>query len=200
MPKFSESAVYSKSLSLTAKSFSRNPAGHKAPPYRANQKNCAKQTLHKDEFIRKRLLIPKKLILIRRAAACCCRLHFLFTFLKRKVKPKNFIIKGGCSTFVTLYLFLKHPPLLISAGDKPPPYRANQKNCAKQTLHKDEFIRKRLLIPKKLILTRRAAACCCRGRKRLIFCKGYSFAKACLSPNKTLKKNCVRNMHRNNAF
>ena len=140
------------------------------------------------------------LIIYRRAGACSCRLRLFFTFLKRKVKPKNFIIKGGCSTFVTLYLFLKHPPLLISAGDKPPPYRANQKNCAKQTLHKDEFIRKRLLIPKKLILTRRAAACCCRGRKRLIFCKGYSFAKACLSPNKTLKKNCVRNMHRNNAF
>ena len=149
MPKFSESAVYSKSLSLIAKSFSRNPAGDKPPPYRANQKNCAKQTLHKDEFIRKRLLIPKKLILTRRAGACSCRLRLFFTFLKRKVKPKNFIIKGGCSTFVTLYLFLKHPPLLISAGDKPPPYRANQKKLRKTNVTQRRIYQKKIAYPEK---------------------------------------------------
>ena len=42
-----------------------------------------------------------------------------FAFLKRKVKPKNFFIKGGNSVFVTVYPFLKS--LLMSAGHKAPP-------------------------------------------------------------------------------
>ena len=45
-----------------------------------------------------------------------------FTFLKRKVKPKNSAIKGGGSAFCNIIFLQKQPPFLISAGDKPPPY------------------------------------------------------------------------------
>ncbi len=93
-----------------------------------------------------------------------------FTFLLRKVKPKNFVIKGGDSTFCNIIFFHQTATSPHIGGRQTPALRWRTGVCEKKQPYAIEiYFSARVDLFSLFILYRRAGACSCRAHFLLPF-------------------------------